>query len=318
MSELQNPSCLLCGNPDSEHSDSLLGRDLRKLWNALQHPLGEAAYGAITPETAVILFRCTSCGFRFFNPAFSGSGEFYEELMATKVYPLGSPEFEATLAFARRHGLREVLDIGGGEGAFLDQAKQAGLQTAGVELNRKAAEVSSTKGHQMFQMRMEEIPLEELEGGTELATLFQVVEHVPDPVGFVRAASRLVKPGGYLVVAVPSDRRMLGWLKHDPADWPPHHVSRWRLADLQKLGERCGLETFEHGIDPLFGRAIPWAFDLHNRLATAIQRSPFISPRAFVTVASWIYRGFKLQRILPFHGLSLRMIYRKPVAPSTL
>lgn len=304
--------CLLCDHPEPENSASLTGRELRILWDTLKNHIGESAYGTITPETDVILYRCRSCGFRFFNPEFAGSAEFYEELMASKTYPLGSPEFDRAIQFARRKGIGGVLDVGGGEGAFLDQAKLAGLKTAGVELNRHASQVAASKGHRMFNTMMEDIPLESLDGGAEFLTLFQVVEHVPSPVEFLQAASRLVKPGGYLAVAVPSDKRMLGLLANDPADWPPHHVSRWRLEDLKTLGEKAGLHLFEQHVDPFYGRALPWAFKLHTQLGNAINRQPYQFPLHAVNLASLFYRALKLQKFLPFHGLSLFTIYRKP------
>jgi SAM-dependent methyltransferase len=295
-------------------SATLSGAELRRLWASLENEIGDDAYGPIKPETAVNLHRCDSCGFRFYNPEFAGSAEFYEELMAKKTYPLGSPEFAHAIDFAARHGIREVMDVGGGEGAFLDMASKAGLLTSGVELNRHASEMAAKKGHRMFNKLLDEISLEEVDGGVELLTLFQVVEHVSDPVGFLIAASRLVKPGGFISIAVPSDKRMLGLLENDPADWPPHHVSRWRAQDLRFLGERAGLVMVEEGANPLYGNSIPWAFSLHNQLGAALGHDPLRIPRPVISSASFVYRALKLQKFLPFHGLSVRVVLRKRVA----
>ena len=311
---MSSPSCLLCGNDKLSVAASLTGAQLRHLWAALDNEIGDEAYGAIHADTVVKLHRCDACGFRFYDPEFAGSAGFYEELMVKKTYPLGSPEFGHAIEFAARHGIREVLDVGGGEGAFLDLAARAGLRTSGVELNRNASEVAAAKGHRMFNKYLEEIRLEELDGGTELLTLFQVVEHVPDPVGFVVSAARLVKPGGFISIAVPSDRRMLGLLENDPADWPPHHVSRWRPADLRFLGERAGLELVEEGANPLFGNSIPWACELHDKLETALGRPRLRIPRPLIRAASLGYRALKLQKVLPFHGLSIRIVLRKKSA----
>jgi hypothetical protein len=183
-----------------------------------------------------------------------------------------------------------------------------------VELNRHASEVAAKKGHRMFNKFLEEITQEEVDVGIELLTLFQVVEHVSDPVGFVISASRLVKPGGFISIAVPSDKRMLGLLENDPADWPPHHVSRWRLKDLRFLGERAGLELVEEGANPLFGNSIPWACSLQNQLAAALGHEPLRIPRPVISSASFVYRALKLQNFVPFHGLSIRVVLRKRMA----
>lgn len=312
---MKNPlHCLLCESGQIEIAESISGTELRALWQCLGSDLDDAAYGPITRETAVTLYRCRSCGFQFYDPEFAGSGGFYEALMSTQPYPLGSPEFPYAIDFATKHGIRGVLDVGGGEGAFLDLAQQAGLATAGVELNRHAAEMSAAKGHRMFSKPMENITLEELDGGAELLTLFQVVEHVPSPVEFVSSAARLVRPGGHLMIAVPSEKRMLGLLHHDPANWPPHHVSRWRGEDLAHLAKRAGLEVVEQSAEPLFGRSIVWAADLHRKLETALGRRPHPLSGSAARLGALGYSALRLQRHLPCHGLSIRVVLRKPLA----
>lgn len=314
MSTKRQLNCLICGNHSLNVTASLTGDGLRKLWAALNNEIGETAYGPISPKTSVHLYRCDSCGFRFYDPDFAGSAEFYEDLMTKKTYPLGGPEFDYAIDFAGRHGITRVLDVGGGEGAFLDLARKAGLETVGVELNRHASEVSAGKGHRMFNKSMEDIDLAELEGGTEMLTLFQVVEHVSAPVEFLTSAARLVRPGGYISIAVPSDRRMLGLLKHDPADWPPHHVSRWRINDLKQIGVRSGLEVVECRADLLTGSAILWALRLHNKLEAALGNRQHMVPVGIASILSLFYRALKLKHILPFHGLSLHIVLRKPLS----
>jgi SAM-dependent methyltransferase len=259
----------------------------------------------------VNLYRCNSCGFRFYDPALAGTGRFYEELMTSKAYPLGGMDFDHVINFATRHGIRRVLDIGCGEGVFLDLARDAGITTTGVELNRNAAETAARKGHRMIHKSIKSIHPDELDGGAELLTLFQVLEHVPAPAEFVASAARLVKSGGHVAIAVPSDRRMLGLLENDPADWPPHHISRWRIEDLRKLGERAGLELVDIGSNPLFGTDIPWACKLHDRLEGALGRKMLRLPKPILECAALIYRSLRLKNISNFHGPSIRAIFRK-------
>lgn len=311
---LSSPACLLCESTKVSPSDKLSGSQLRKLWIALKNEIGDSAYGPIKKNSEVVRYRCDSCGFSFFDSQLAGSAEFYEELMSKKIYPINSLEFEHSIRFAKIHGLKRVLDVGGGEGAFLDLACKAGLETLGVELNRDASLVAAAKGHRMFNKLMEEIDLDEMGGGADLLTLFQVVEHVPDPVGFVASAARLVRPGGYLAISVPSYKRMLGLLHLDPADWPPHHISRWRIDDLRKVGQKTGLEVVECHADPLAGRSILWALEYHNNLARALGQSPHWMPLWLATGLTIPYRAFRLRHLMPFHGLSLHAILRKPEA----
>lgn len=234
--------------------------------------------------------------------------------MASKDYPLGGLDFEHILDFAARSGIGRVLDIGCGEGAFLDLARNAGLLTAGVELNRVAAATAARKGHRIINKSIESIHPDELDGGADLVTLFQVLEHVAAPTEFARSVSRLVKAGGYLAIAVPSDRRMLGLVEHDPADWPPHHVSRWRLKDLQAIGKSLGLELIQQGANPFFATDIPWACELHDRLEGALGRRQLGIPKPALEIASLIYRVAQFKRILPLHGLSIFALFHKSSA----
>jgi SAM-dependent methyltransferase len=303
--------CLLCGENKGYVHEEISGLQLRRLWEASGHTLSDRALGPIDNEFGIRLFQCASCGFRFYDPALAGTAEFYEELMTNKKYPDNSPEFMFALRHARDHGLKNVLDVGCGEGAFLDLAREQGLGTYGVELNRNAAAVAAGRGHRMASKLMQDITLDEVEGGIDFLTLFQVVEHVSSPVDFLRAATRLVRPGGFIVVGVPNEHRMLGLVHHDPANWPPHHVSRWRPVDLSILASRSGLEFIQHGSDCLTGRGIEWAWTTHNQFAAALGRPPLPGSVFIPRIVSIIYRTLRLRHIPFAGGLSIYAIYRK-------
>ena len=311
MIDHQDIGCLLCGSNHVTCDETLTGAQIHAIWHACGIDLSARACGPVARDFAVNLYRCVACGFRFYDPLLAGTAEFYQELMAVRAYPGGTPEFTYALDFATRNDLKRVLDVGGGEGHFLDLARQSGMETAGVELNANASETAAGKGHRMFNKPMEEITPEELAGGTDMLTLFQVVEHVASPVQFVADAARLVRPGGYLVIAVPSERRMLGLLHHDPANWPPHHVSRWRAKDLSSLARATGLSLIHQAADRLTGRQILWAYQLHQQLAAALGHRGLAGGEWLVQALTFIYRKLGCKYYLPCHGLSIYAILRK-------
>jgi 2-polyprenyl-3-methyl-5-hydroxy-6-metoxy-1,4-benzoquinol methylase len=305
-------ACLLCGCSEVHADENLTGEQLRALWQAFGFNFNPHAFGPITMEFNVSLMRCCACGFRFYDPELAGGAEFYEEMMSKCHYPSISPEFTFALEFAKKNDLKKLFDVGGGEGHFLDLALNAGMETSGVELNRDAAKLASDKGHLMFNKRMEEIMVDELDGGTEILTLFQVIEHVPSPVKFLLDAVRLVRPGGYIVIAVPNESRMLGLLHYDPANWPPHHISRWRSADLITLGKTTGLNLIEQRSDLLTGQSILWAIKLHNKLAAALGRQKPIGSTRLFQALTMTYRFLGCKYFMPFSGLSIYAVFRKP------
>ena len=304
-------ACLLCGSPDLRHVLRFDGAMIRKLWQACDRALTEEAYGAFRPETEVILFECHQCGFRFFDPRLAGSGRFYEELEHAGYYVAERPEFRFALNLCRQENIRKLLDVGGGEGAFLDLAKAAGLETYGLELNQQAAELSAGKGHRMLSRPLEELSAQDLGGPVDMLTLFQVVEHVPDPKSFLKAAAVLVRPGGLIVVAVPNRFGLRRVQPLDPANLPPHHVSHWRMKDLKHLGEVSGLQWHSQGADVLFGGDIKAFWLAHNRQCRAIGCPPRFGGAWFPNLVSLLYRKLACRYYSPRWGLSIYAAYRK-------
>lgn len=64
------------------------------------------------------------------------------------------------------------------------------------------------------------------DGEFDFVTLFDVLEHAPEPAAFLTEVRRLLKPGGYLAVTLPNALRPLPWGREEH-DYPPHHFTRW-------------------------------------------------------------------------------------------
>jgi SAM-dependent methyltransferase len=94
------------------------------------------------------------------------------------------------------------LDIGTGEGAFLEQLIRLGFQNvAGVEPSQApyaAARPEIRDRIRLGLFRPEEYPL----GEFSLVTCFQTMEHVWDPLGIARAVLPLLKAGGGFAIVV--------------------------------------------------------------------------------------------------------------------
>jgi SAM-dependent methyltransferase len=108
-------------------------------------------------------------------------------------------------ALLEAHGLiggaRSVLDVGCGEGRFLDVARAAGLRTAGVEISPGAARVAAGKGHQVFRQSVTGTPFGA--GEFDLAVMWDILEHLDDPRSGLRNVAGALRPGGKIVVLTP-------------------------------------------------------------------------------------------------------------------
>jgi SAM-dependent methyltransferase len=303
--------CFLCGRLQIRVVEQLSGSQLRALWKALGHEFTREAWGRIHEDYPVTMRQCLACGFTFFDPSLAGNEAFYRELEHPEYFTRARPEFQRTLQFARRRELKRVLDVGCGSGYFLDQAKLAGLETYGLELNSQAAEKARAKGHTILPGLLHELKRAQLSGGLDLITLFQVLEHVPDPLALMKQAAALLDSGGYIAVAVPSIRGPGRFQPWDPAQWPPHHLSWWRLADFEHLAVAAGLRLVKSGGDKLFGAGLETSWRVNNQLASVLGRPGSRYGLRLVRLASLLYRKAGLKYLFPRWGTSIYGYFQK-------
>jgi SAM-dependent methyltransferase len=96
-------------------------------------------------------------------------------------------------------GRARLLEIGCGTGVFLNVARQAGWDVAGVEVSAYAADEARRRGLDVRCAPVEELHLEE--GAYDAVALWDAVEHLRDPAGVLRAAARALRPGGVLALS---------------------------------------------------------------------------------------------------------------------
>jgi SAM-dependent methyltransferase len=291
--------------------EQLSGKQLRALWKELGHEFTREAWGKIHEEYPVTMRQCLACGFTFFDPSLAGNEAFYRELEHPEYFSSDRPEFERTLQFARRRELKRVLDVGCGSGYFLDLAKQTGLETYGLELNSQAAEKARAKGHKIFPGLLHEFNRAQVSGGLDLITFFQVLEHVPDPLALMKQAAAVLDSGKYIAVAVPSVRGPGRFLPWDPHQWPPHHLSWWRLADFDQLAAAAGFKLVKSGGDLLLGSGFETWWRLHNRLASVLGRPGYRSGVRLVKLISFVYRKTGMKFLFPRWGSSIYGYFQK-------
>lgn len=94
-----------------------------------------------------------------------------------------------------------LLDIGAGTGDFLIEADKGKWNVKGVEPSDQAKSLASEKGITLLP------DTKGLPSNTfDVITMWHVLEHVPDLTEQINELKRLVKKGGYIIVAVPNYR----------------------------------------------------------------------------------------------------------------
>lgn len=140
---------------------------------------------------------------------------------------------------------RRLLDVGCGAGYFLDAARAAGWDVAGVELSDAAATAARSElGLDVFTGALAEAGFPP--GNFDLITMFEVLEHMRDPGAALSEAQRLLRPGGLLAVEVPNDmdayRTALA--RADQRWWviPPVHLYYFNASSLSRWLLMSGFE----------------------------------------------------------------------------
>ena len=211
---------------------------------------GNVAHGRI--------LRCAACGFGFrqSRPAEEDLSALYRQL-DPEVY---EKEMNGRLVTARRH-LKMVqkyskgtwlLDVGCASGAFLGCAADAGWSVVGVEpsevLCRRAQAILGVRGD-VFCVPLQQADLPA--SSFDVLTLWDVLEHVPDPRSFMKHCASLIKPGGYLLANVPDlDSLQARVLRKR---WPlllAEHLNYFNRKSLKLCGELAGLQWVKCGRRP--------------------------------------------------------------------
>ncbi len=307
---------------------SVCGEDRARPYRAGMYRIGDVAFD---------LVRCV-CGMVYVNPRPDGPtlGAMYDDPdYYTEGYNLGVESenyfdrrdellamYDGVVAqYERECGIQRgrLLELGSAGGFFLEAARRRGWTVRGVELSPPAAEYSIREMKlDVFQGLLEDAPFEP--GSFDLALADNVLEHTTDPLGVLRRLHELLRPGGALVVIVPSyvnsiffrgmlaaqkliPRALLGkqtlkLLKFDGADSGyPYHILEFDLCALRTLAERAGFRVEKAE------RSVPLPAHL------------FKNPRP--TLAQRLQRGvFRtldgLMRVGLLPGARLRVVLRRP------
>lgn len=109
--------------------------------------------------------------------------------------------FAESLELVRRYRPSgRLLDVGCHVGTFLTLAEAAGYEVAGVEPSRWGSEIARGRiGGHVHCGAVEDAPLPE--GGYDVITLWDVIEHLPDPALDIRAIHAALRPGGIFAVS---------------------------------------------------------------------------------------------------------------------
>jgi len=177
------------------------------------------------------------------------SSHFYRETAEARREKMFKPRAQQVQALVgdgiARPGV--IADIGAGYGIFLEElARLAMFETImAVEPAPGLAVVCREKGFSVIEKFVEDAVDGEID--SDLTTAFEVLEHVFEPVDFIRACGRTLKPGGVLLFTTLTitgfDLQVL-WSESNSI-YPPHHINLLSIDGLRALVARSGLDLID-------------------------------------------------------------------------
>jgi SAM-dependent methyltransferase len=159
------------------------------------------------------LRRCRACRTEFFVDEESGR-EPGEDEVYWEGYKLGlygdervqqafERRYAHVLDLARRHvsPLDSVLDVGCGIGNFVAYAQSAGMRAVGSDVSTVAVATARDRGLEVYEA--DEVSAHVAEGSVDALTMWDVVEHLPDPRSVLASLLPAVRPGGAVLFETP-------------------------------------------------------------------------------------------------------------------
>jgi|GEM_PF-1483826 len=180
---------------------------------------------------------------------YESTEKFYEIYLQLKKQPLYQ-KLEQTKAqyivqvanqFAEQKGM--MLDIGSGIGSLVLEAKNSGWNATGIEANPTFIEESLKKGLKIvqgfFPEAMQKIDLHSY----DFISMLDVLEHIVNPVEFLRSVKQYLSSTGILLIQVPNLNSLLIRLDGEKNNnFCIGHWSYFTPATLDKVLQQAGFE----------------------------------------------------------------------------
>lgn len=226
----------------------------------------------LTRRRGTLIFRCDACGLTVGNPdtpeleaaavVATAPGHFAllrheyprHKQVTAELLERRLVDYQGYLGRPPRHW----LEIGPGNGVLAELLPDKGCDWLGVEFDDEMAALMRAEGKPVVQGDFAAMEPDALmsaavreNGGFDIVTFSQVLEHVRSAEQFVANANKALRPGGLLHLDVPNDGGLTAMLRRaNPYASgygeivPPNHMIAYSATSLRRLLEAAGFEIF--------------------------------------------------------------------------
>jgi len=276
----------------------------------------------LSPEVLVV--RCVDCDVHALYPKPSAAElqKYYagyyltraeDEFRQQRLIDLHAPVVDFLLGMLPDGRPHAFLDYGFGNGAFLQQVAKRGHLAHGADISvgnvRHLAESSESKGLDIRVVHLVSEHLSVLEPlRFDVVTLFQVIEHMIDPLDLIRDLANFQRPGDLLYIECPNNAAVLARIKNliDPLlprklTWGslkyPEHLYGFTKHSLSRLLEAGGYQleicrdyAYCDGIHQVEGKYW-WAYLSEKKKTYSLYDLARTAIPAFDRLMSWMVGG---------------------------
>ena len=195
--------------------------------------------------------KCDGCGLLFNSPRITDE-EIYK-LYNNNYYFFESYEFDEfpriTNLYLRTIALiqnelkeKNVVEIGSGKGYLLSLMKNLGWNIQGIEISSEASIYAvSSLNIPTFKGTIVDFNKEFHNTRFPLVLVLDVIEHIPDPIIFLKNVDKILANGGLLIVDTPNgDAKNIEYLGRKWPAFNPFHIYFFSISNLQLLLTRMG------------------------------------------------------------------------------
>lgn len=207
------------------------------------------------------LFECDHCGLISPNVSFDGiMDDVYDdpeyvknvemEILSTYEYRKNqyAPE-RLSYILQNATGITKekmnLLDLGCGPGYFLNHLHEENVQYKGLELAKFLVEICRKRGLNVTDTMLEDEPDQKY----NVITLFDVLEHLKNPIGLYKTLNTKLEKGGYVLAYTPNIHSLAYHLMREEQTTlaPYQHLGFYDPKSLEYLANKSGFSV--HKID---------------------------------------------------------------------
>lgn len=226
----------------------------------------------------LFLVQCSECKFVFDKriPTLTELDDFYKMYSYSQLKPIPEQtKVSYNLLLDQFESYRKtgnILDVGCGQGDFLEEAKKRGWNVYGTEYSEAAIELCQQRGINMHKGELLERDLENVD--FDVITSFEVIEHINNPNDFMQVAYRKLRNKGLFYCTTPNFNSILRCFEKENFKMIayPEHISFYTKKSIKYLGVKhnfSALKVVTTGLD--LGR-IRSVFKQKDRVLSMEQR----------------------------------------------